>query len=73
MSKLKRLQAPRLTTAQGVMPLEVIALEMGVSRQRVHQIYARALAKVRVVLWERHGISGVAEVVDFDADLPTKR
>lgn len=72
MSKLKRLQGPRLNDGLGLIPLEVIALEMGVSRQRVHQIYARALSKVRIVLWERHGISGVAEVVDFDADLPER-
>lgn len=72
MSKLKKLAGVRLNDGLGLLPLEIIALEMGVSRQRVHQIYARALSKVRIVLWERHGIKGVLELTDFDADLPER-
>lgn len=55
-------RGPQLAKAEVGMPLDDIALELGVSRQRVQQILCRAMTKFKDGL-ERRGIHSGADVL----------
>ena len=66
MSKLRHVVGVRTCDTLDVLPLEVIAHELGVSRQRVHAIYTKAMAKCRIEIRRRYGIEAVIDVLDYE-------